>query len=237
MVETALFPRPHFGSYFHSDDRTDSLSYYEYQRLQRLQKVARLQERRAKSYEPGYKKPLDSIHASRAHVASRQIFAKPGPKEPRTVAIPPLKKVSIAADSPSPPVAVVKREEISVPPIIVKKDGGVGRQEGPKAQAPSGRLLRAVERERLVKSATARDARSSSAKPHPQLLPRPKTVVGARDVGTITSSLVFHPSKKGREAEKQKDGKSIVRMISILVRYTITCLGTALLQCAYVHLI
>lgn len=213
MVETALFPRPHFSSYFHSDDRTDSLSYYEYQRLQRLQKVARLQERRAKSYEPGYKKPLDPAPAPHVHVASRQIFVKPGPREPQTVAIPPLKKVSIAVNSSSPPVAVGKKEKISVPPIIPKRD------EGPKVQTQSGRLSRAVERERLVKSATVRAAQSSSAKPHPQLLPRPKTVVGARDVGTITSSLVFHPSKKGREAEKQKDGKSsnTVCTISILV--------------------
>lgn len=84
MVETSLFPRPNFTSFLQSDDNVDPLSYYQYQRLQRLQKVARLQERRAKSYEPGYKKPLLLLPSSAVRAeqhatstTSRQIFTKP----------------------------------------------------------------------------------------------------------------------------------------------------------------
>lgn len=80
MVETSFFPRPHFASFLQADDNVDPLSYYEYQRLQRMQKVARLQDRRSKSHEPGYKKPLTQVQPSTAHsqtTASRQIFAKP----------------------------------------------------------------------------------------------------------------------------------------------------------------
>lgn len=89
MVETSLFPRPQFATFLRSDDGVDPLSYYHYQRLQRMQKVARLQERRSKSHEPGYKKTaLASIQTSQLRAPqlhsggsdvekSRQIFAKP----------------------------------------------------------------------------------------------------------------------------------------------------------------
>ena len=97
MVETSLFPRPYFTSFLQSDDNVDPLSYYEYQRLQRQQKVARLQERRSKSYEPGYKKPLVPVQQSPAsHVASRQIFIKPNLRPSVNTSempsMPPLKK-------------------------------------------------------------------------------------------------------------------------------------------------
>ena len=109
MVETSLFPRPHFTSFLQSDDSVDPLSYYEYQRLQRLQKVARLQERRSKSHEPGYKKPLvhvqhSPLHAA-SHVTSRQIFTKPPLLRPsatsETVPVPPPKKVETTLQSQS----------------------------------------------------------------------------------------------------------------------------------------
>lgn len=73
MVETSLFPRPHFSSFLQSDDAIDPLCYHNYQRLQRLQKVARLQERRARSYEPGYKK-TDLSQPAMQGTSSRQIF-------------------------------------------------------------------------------------------------------------------------------------------------------------------
>ena len=100
MVETSLFPRPHFATFLQSDDGGDPLSYYQYQRLQRLQKVARLQERRSRSYEPGYKKasahqqsPATGQHdpaqnfaerASESKGRSRQIFKKPNAEFVRT---------------------------------------------------------------------------------------------------------------------------------------------------------
>lgn len=116
MVETTLFPRPYFTSFLQSNDNVDSLSYYEYQRLQRLQKVARLQERRSKSYEPGYKKPLVQVQPCAVRVephvtsgVSRQIFTKPvlkhstinSPEQSKDVIIPPLKKSASIAAKPS----------------------------------------------------------------------------------------------------------------------------------------
>ena len=88
MVETSLFPRPQFATFLRSDDGVDPLSYYHYQRLQRMQKVARLQERRSKSHEPGYRKTAlatvqtSQLRAPQQHFGgdvenSRQIFAKP----------------------------------------------------------------------------------------------------------------------------------------------------------------
>ena len=90
MVETSLFPRPQFAAFLQSDDAVDPLSYYHYQRLQRLQKTARLQERRSRSHEPGYKKKSPSLceslqveppqRAWENSEKSRQIFAKPALK-------------------------------------------------------------------------------------------------------------------------------------------------------------
>lgn len=70
MVDTALRPRPEFGTFLHSDANAggDGLSFYEYKRLLRSKKVALLQERRSNLYEPGYKKP--------PAVESRQIYKK-----------------------------------------------------------------------------------------------------------------------------------------------------------------
>ena len=90
MVETSLFPRPQFAAFLQSDDAVDPLSYYHYQRLQRLQKTARLQERRSRSHEPGYKKKSPSLceslqveppqRAWENSEKSRKIFAKPSVK-------------------------------------------------------------------------------------------------------------------------------------------------------------
>ena len=180
MVETSLFPRPYFTSFLQSDDSVDPLSYHEYQRLQRLQKVARLQERRANSYEPGYKKPLvqiqpSAVHAAAVHVSvpSRQIFTKPILKtstveQPRHVTIPPLKK----EPAPTKPSALSQlstsetrkwEERFSMPPLLPagpRKDGkaeGRGREGEGVGLKPVEKLPRLDRRfSRPVKSATTR---------------------------------------------------------------------------------
>lgn len=184
MVETSLFPRPNFTSFLQSDDKVDPLSYYQYQRLQRLQKVARLQERRSKSYEPGYKKPLllvpsPSVRAEQhaTSATSRQIFTKPNlqlshssDQQSKHVTIPPLKR----DDSPTvrqPQVAFVsdernrhqQRDCFSVPIIqgsqqvqMEKKNEEVVGQRIEWGDQKHEQLLRAVGRKhgRPVKSAT-----------------------------------------------------------------------------------
>lgn len=70
MVETALHPRPSFYSFLQADSfkSGDALTYYDYQRAIRAKKVEILQQKKASSYEPGYKKP------GVPHPASRRVF-------------------------------------------------------------------------------------------------------------------------------------------------------------------
>ena len=58
MVDTALRPRPNFATFLRSDANKggDALTYYDFQRALRSQKVAILQQKRWSSYQPGYKK-------------------------------------------------------------------------------------------------------------------------------------------------------------------------------------
>lgn len=168
MVETSLFPRPNFTSFLQSDDNVDPLSYYQYQRLQRLQKVARLQERRSKSYEPGYKKPLvlvqpSTVHA-KPHVTSttRQIFTKPNLRKSDTVTstkhltIPPLKRadplqVAFVSDE------VEKQDNrFSVPIIPGSQQVQIEKDEESRKDHKYEQLSSAVRRKhsRPVKSAT-----------------------------------------------------------------------------------
>ena len=167
MVETALFPRPNFASFLRSDDSADPLSYYEYQRLQRMQKVARLQERRSKSYEPGYKKPLGQLQlpvargqetASYSTTSSRQIFVKPSLRRDRVASehtkMPQLKPAA------SPTAAMAYSSDKVVPmPFITKREPQCLGREAEKEPGRSGRegeLKQAVARRlsRPVKSAT-----------------------------------------------------------------------------------
>ena len=79
MVDTALRPRPKFGTFLHSDANAggDGLSFYEYKRLLRAKKVALLQERRAISHMPGYKPPHPG--------ETRQVYKKDEVAVPRKV--------------------------------------------------------------------------------------------------------------------------------------------------------
>ena len=66
MVDTVVRPRPGFGTFLHSDANVigDGLSFHEYKRLLRANKVRLLQEKRATSYEPGYKKTEATTNAT-----------------------------------------------------------------------------------------------------------------------------------------------------------------------------
>ena len=85
MVETAVRPRPHFSTFLLSDANAggDGLSYYQYKKLLRSQKVVLLQQKQATSHVPGYKpaqkrittrlpdcKPDISCHHTTSHITS-----------------------------------------------------------------------------------------------------------------------------------------------------------------------
>ena len=57
MVETVVRPRPHFSTFLLSDANAggDGLSYYQYKKLLRSQKVVLLQQKQATARVPGYK--------------------------------------------------------------------------------------------------------------------------------------------------------------------------------------
>ena len=63
MVETAVRPRPHFSTFLLSDANAggDGLSYYQYKKLLRSQKVVLLQQKQATAHIPGYKPPQKRI--------------------------------------------------------------------------------------------------------------------------------------------------------------------------------
>ena len=147
MVETSLFPRPHFASFLQSDDCVDPLGYYHYQRLQRLQKVARLQERRSKSHEPGYKKTAARAHVAtspqplvhlppsqRTSVGSRQIFAKPGcpGRDAATVGDPPGE----TAPATTSVLAATGRRAEDEKRVSVSLDAAGGRRDEGDAVEP-----------------------------------------------------------------------------------------------------
>ena len=67
MVETAVRPRPHFSTFLLSDANAggDGLSFYEYKRLLRSQRVSLLQEKQSRTRVPGYKWALPAKDCSR----------------------------------------------------------------------------------------------------------------------------------------------------------------------------
>lgn len=73
MVDTAVRPRPEFSTFLRSDVNAggDGLSYFEYKRLLRSQKVARLQHKQALTRIPGYKF-LTAVTPSQPAVAISQ---------------------------------------------------------------------------------------------------------------------------------------------------------------------
>ena len=199
MVETSLRPRPAFTTFLHSDTSSggDGLSYYQYQRLLRSQKVALLQEKQRKSYIPGYKKPLQQDPKLVASVASRQIFPNKNQGYPVTADEGGAKKVVVHVVPPKKENlfqgSVNNKENIqltSAPPVTshqvtlgdmtteqVSQDPG---EHQPQMCTQTERIPRIFTwTERRVKSATARERHQSW--PTTLQAQRPKTVSGTRD--------------------------------------------------------
>jgi hypothetical protein len=216
MVETSLFPRPHFATFLRSDDDVDPLSYYHYQRLQRMQKVARLQERRSKSHEPGYKNTTALAHVQTSPALrssddkSRQIFVKSNFQgESSTQAQKELEPAPPLVASKTGKFAEDKRVSVSVSAKPERGYGAGGRREEGETELKRFQTERtsqpAVRRfSRPAKSAQGMQQRSLPSKT--SLLPRPKTAgVVTRDVGTLTIS--------GPTAARKTNGKQETRFI------------------------
>jgi hypothetical protein len=227
MVETSLFPRPHFATFLRSDDDVDPLSYYHYQRLQRMQKVARLQERRSKSHEPGYKNTTALAHVQTSPALrssddkSRQIFVKPSLwRDTAPAGISPQGESSTQAQKelePAPPLvasktgkfAEDKRVSVSVSAKPERGYGAGGRREEGETELKRFQTERtsqpAVRRfSRPAKSAQGMQQRSLPSKT--SLLPRPKTAgVVTRDVGTLTISGPTAARKTNEDGTKVVD--------------------------------
>ena len=197
MVEASLRPRPTFSSFLHSDADTggDALSYYQYQRLLRSQKVALLQEKQRKSYVPGYKKPLQQALIPVVPFASRQIFRK---KTQDTVAASEEKgshsKGGAYGNLTSP------SRIIPIPTSVITDDEETAlRLSGDRqlqVRAQTERLPQiSTQRERRVKSATVHDRRRSCPATIPATkLQRPKTVSGTRDAQLQTALVAVDAS-------------------------------------------
>lgn len=177
MVETSLRGRPSFGTYLQSEASTgvDSLTYYDYQRCLRSQKVALLQERRTNTHIPGCKKIMLSksrtvfqtknrtpTHAINGEVQPNNEHSKSKPISSTEELITSKGSALSPTHMPSPSTKMN---------VIWKSDD--------QKYSETDRLPRIAAYHRPIKSATARDhyvAHSESGK-H---LPRPKTVAGDR---------------------------------------------------------
>lgn len=209
MVDTALRPRPGFGSFLQSD-AGDALSYYQYQRLLRSQKVALLQEKAAKAYVPGCKKPAPlSTHTS---PVSRKIFQLPSRS--------PVHTQTDSGQTASFPAQDVHRKvtEGEQRPHIEERlqplHGTAERHVGMSTLEASGkehvhaqveRVPRFFTRERLIKSATTRDRTQTWPTKVPAQPQRPKTVGGIRNVQTIT--IASQHDLVASEAKRQQEPK------------------------------
>lgn len=218
MVETSLHPRPCFYTLLRSDNPGggDSLTYYDYQRALRSKKVELLQQKRSKSYEPGYGKP------GVMHPGTRKIFQLknkcPSPsggaplllktesKGTSIENIPALESANekINRSAPwdkenrlDPPEAVELAQSLSVfrPSSATASRANMTEAAAPPpTQVQTERLPEITKKPRLVKSATFRESQlssQSSVLTPPPLPQRPKTVASLRDsaVQTVTQSL------------------------------------------------
>ncbi len=73
MVDTAVRPRPDFSTFLVSDQNAggDGLSFYNYKKIIRSQKVALLQQRRSVAHVPGYKPVLHEVLQQQEETAPR----------------------------------------------------------------------------------------------------------------------------------------------------------------------
>ena len=213
MVETSLHPRPTFFTFLQSDGNTggDGLSFYDYKRAIRSNKVAILQQRRAMTYEPGYKKPV--LSAPPVSSLSRKIFqldkvpsyhaqftlpakmevkdTQPYPVEPpneklnKSASVDSLKN---ADDSNADGIEPSQSQcSITTIPTSISKEGIMDRAMG-KSHTDRPPQKANAKPARLVKSATSRDYLPDLTS---KLSDRPSTVSSTRDedVQTTQSQL------------------------------------------------
>lgn len=214
MAETSLRGRPSFSTFLRSDTNTggDGLTYYDYQRFLRSQKVALLQERRAHANVPGYKKVIIPT--------SRKVFQLKTKSPVYTT-----DDTASTSTRPRPANEPLKPDHVSTtrenPTALACSDHGAANKtllslspaHASSSQVNVTRKLKHIEteklpwipahRHRLTKSATARDHcltwPSSELQNHP---PRPKTVASSRDVKIQTadnedSDKKCNPAKEG----------------------------------------
>ena len=174
MVETTLRGRPTFGTFLQSDTTAgeDGISYYEYQRHLRAQKVALLQEKRASAHVPGTKRPT-----------SRKLFQVKTASPTHCAAT-----INVNAGLESKPEATSEQHatsqhcvgpSVDVPPSSRNVAWKVDNPKHPETE----RLPRiSAYQHRSIKSATARSHRvtwpGSELHHH---APRPSTVAGIRE--------------------------------------------------------
>ncbi len=200
MVDTALHPRPSFYTFLQSDSNKggDGLTYYDYQRALRSNKVAILQQKKALSYEPGYKK-------ASSFPVSRKIFQMKNkhtsfnlPGNGSTDPPDQLKKSTSNESVSSEESNGDTTEPINIPTssnIAVSTSPSNASMTATSIQAQTERLPRVSKKPRLVKSATARDHQIEDQKKIKQLK-RPKTVSGSREIEVQTAESQLSEGNK-----------------------------------------
>ena len=183
MVEASLRERPSFGTYLQSEASTegDSLTYYDYQRYLRSQKVALLQERRANTHIPGYKKIVLS--------KSRTVFQTKNRAPTHTIngEVQPNNEHSKSNPISSTEELITCKGSALSPthmPSPSTKMNVIWKSDDPK-YSEIDRLPRIAARYRPIKSATARDHYVAHPESEQHLL-RPKTVAGDRSTDAQT---------------------------------------------------
>lgn len=218
MVETSLRGRPSFGTFLQSDANAgrDGLTYYDYQRFLRSQKVALLQEKKAHTRVPGYKrvelpssrkvfqlKSKSSAHAVNATAATSSKCSEVWPADelPR-----PKPESNDSKEQQSeialPEHGIVNKTFESHVHIPSSRMSVTWKLDDPKP-SQTERLPRiSAHHHRAIKSATSRDLDHYSTWPALELQchqPRPKTVAGVcdRDIQSIHSEEQSKAIKKG----------------------------------------
>ena len=208
MVETSLHPRPCFYTFLRADSKEgDALTYYDFQRAQRSNKVEILQQKKARAYEPGYKKPFADHPAklSRRVFQLKNKFVPPGyldqsPSPVKVEGMKSLAETSVneqlrrsqvienvdSSTKPGPEASALESNSAALASSAVSyKEKSM---ENSTVQAQTERLPKISGKPRLVKSATARDHSSNSAVVSPPLIaPRPKTAASTRDAQVQTA--------------------------------------------------
>jgi hypothetical protein len=188
MVETSLRGRPSLGTFLQSEASAggDNLTYYDYQRFLRSQKVALLQERRANTHIPGYKKVVLS--------KSRKVFQTKNRTSTHIINGEGQLNNEYSKSEPISSTKELVHQSTSVgsalsPAHIPSPSNIVWKSDHQKC-SETDRLPRIAACHRPIKSATARDHYLSHpvSEYHP---PRPKTVDGDRSTDVQTYELAI----------------------------------------------